>query len=68
MLNTYQVNYNDENTLELHSELWNKYGIQMFELKKYKNSFYYSDKCVSTYDNDDINKIRKRDINLTLKK
>lgn len=38
MLNTYQVNYNDENTLELHSELWYKYGIQMFELKKYKNS------------------------------
>ena len=38
MLNTYQVNYNDENTLELHSELWYKYGIQMFKLKKYKNS------------------------------
>ena len=38
MLNTYQVNYNDENTLELYSELWYKYGIQMFKLKKYKNS------------------------------
>ena len=68
MLNTYQVNYNDENTLELHSELWYKYGIQLFELKKFKNSVYCSDKCVSTYDNDDINKIRKRDISLTLKK
>ncbi len=28
MLNTYQVNYNDENTLELHSELWHKYGYK----------------------------------------
>ena len=36
MLNTYQVNYNDENTLELYSELWYKYAIQLFKL------FYYS--------------------------
>ena len=37
----------------------------MFELKKYKNSVYCSGKCVSTYDNDEIN---KRGISLTLKK
>ena len=32
----------------------------MFELKKYKNSVYCRDKCVSTYDNDDINNEEKR--------
>lgn len=68
LLDTYKINFNDESTLELDSELWYKYGIQMFELKNYKYSCYCSDKCVSTYDNIDINNIRKRDISLTLKK
>lgn len=44
LLDTYKVNYNDESTLELDSELWYKYGIQMFELKNYKYSCYCSDK------------------------
>ena len=29
LLDTYKVNYNDESTLELDSELWYKYGIQI---------------------------------------
>jgi hypothetical protein len=71
ILANYNVNYHDENTLELNSELWYKYGVQFYNINQIKNSIYCSDQSVKTYDNPDIKNIyamNNRDISLTLKK
>ena len=68
MLKTYKVNYNDENTVELHSELWYKYGVRFYEVNEhlcYKHALQCADNCTKSYDNIDI---KKNNIGLQLQK
>ena len=68
-LSQFNVNFNDENTLELSSELWYKYGCEFFSNKNYKNAVFCADNCTKTYDNIDIEKISgRKDTSLELKK
>ena len=71
MLKNFNVNFHDENTIELNSELWYKYGVQYFAINQIKNALNCADNSVKTYDNVDIqtiNAVNNRDISLTLKK
>lgn len=54
-LKNYKINFNDESTIELNSELWYKYGVQYFALGNYKMSLYCADNCVKTFNLGDIN-------------
>ncbi|MGL4948143.1 MAG: hypothetical protein ACRC42_02035, partial [Mycoplasma sp.] len=57
MLKGYKINFNDENTLELSSELWYKYGVQFYSINTnecYKYAWLCANNCVNTYDNIDI--------------
>lgn len=68
MLKTYKVNFNDENTLELNSELWYKHGVNFFAINTnecYKYALLCANNCVKTYDNIDI---KKKNISLQLQK
>ena len=70
-LNNIKVNYHDENTIELNSELWYKYGVQFFSINEIKNALNCADQSVKTYNNPEIQTIysvNNRDISLTLKK
>jgi hypothetical protein len=70
-LANFKVNYHDENTIELNSELWYKYGVQFYSINQIKNALHCADQSVKTYDNADIqaiNAVNNRDISLTLKK
>ena len=70
-LSNFKVNYHDENTIELNSELWYKYGVQFYSINQIKNALHCADQSVKTYDNADIqtiNTVNNRDISLTLKK
>ena len=70
-LANFKVNYHDENTIELNSELWYKYGVQFYSINQIKNALQCADQSVKTYNNPEIqsiNAINNRDISLTLKK
>ena len=70
-LANFKVNYHDENTIELNSELWYKYGVQFYSINQIKSALHCADQSVKTYDNADIqtiNAVNNRDISLTLKK
>ena len=70
-LANFKVNFHDENTIELNSELWYKYGVQFYSINQIKNALHCADQSVKTYDNADIqaiNAVNNRDISLTLKK
>ena len=70
-LSNFKINYHDENTIELNSELWYKYGVEFYSINQIKNALHCADQSVKTYDNADIqaiNAVNNRDISLTLKK
>ena len=70
ILKGYKVNFNDESTLELSSELWYKHGVNLYALNNnmcYKLALLCADNCVKTYDNVDIAK-KRNNISLTLQK
>ena len=70
-LNNFKVNFHDENTIELNSELWYKYGVQFYSINQIKYALNCADHCVITYDNPEIKTIyavNNREISLTLKK
>ena len=70
-LANFKVNYRDENTIELNSELWYKYGVQFYSINKIKNALNCADQSVKTYNIPEIqtiNAVNNRDISLALKK
>ena len=70
-LNNFKVNFHDENSIELYSELWYKYGVQFFNINEIKQALNCADHSVKTYNNPEVQTIyavNNRDISLTLKK
>ena len=70
-LNNFKVNHKDENSIELYSELWYKYGVQFFNIKEIKYALNCADHSVNTYNNPEVQGMyaaNNRDISLCLKK
>jgi tetratricopeptide (TPR) repeat protein len=59
-LKNYKVQFHDENSIELNTELWYKYGVQYYQFNNpvnYKQALICSDNCIKTFVQSEISKM-----------